>query len=71
MSDHISSKDISGQPASLAAMLYVVLCVVAVLGGVPIPYVIGLTVVVVIGIALWYKKKRDIRQRNREKDVSK
>jgi hypothetical protein len=71
MSDHISSKDISGQPAAFAAMLYAVLCVVAVIGGVPIPYVIGLTVVVVIGIALWCKKKRDIRQRNREKDVSK
>ena len=71
MSDHISSKDNTGQAASFAAMLYVLLCVVAVIGGVPIPYVIGLTVVVVIGIALWYKKKRDIRQRNREKDVSK
>ena len=71
MSDHISSKDISAQPAVFAAMMYVVLCFVAVIGGVPIPYVIGLTAVVVIGIALWYKKKRDIRQRNREKDVSK
>jgi uncharacterized RDD family membrane protein YckC len=59
MSDHISSKDISGQPAAFAAMLYAVLCVVAVIGGVPIPYVIGLTVFVVIGIALWYKKKRE------------
>ncbi len=71
MSDHISSKDNSGQTASFAGMLYIVLCIVAVIGGVPIPYVIGLTVVVVIGIALWHKKKRDIRQINREKDISK
>ena len=71
MSDHISSKDNTGQTASFAGMLYVVLCVIAVIGGVPIPYVIGLTVVVVSGIAIWYKKKRVIRQRNREKDVSK
>ncbi len=70
MSDHISSKDNSGQTASFAAILYVVLCVVAVMGGVPIVYVIGLTIVAIIGMALWLKKKRDVRQRNREKDVS-
>ncbi len=71
MSDHISSKDNSGQTASFAGMLYIVLCVVAVMGGVPIPYVLGLTVVIVIGVALWHKKKRDILQRKREIDVSK
>ena len=71
MSDHISSKDITGQAAALAAMLYVVLSIVAIIGGVPVPYIIGLTVVVVIGIVLWHKKKRDILQKNREKDVSK
>jgi type III secretory pathway component EscV len=71
MSDHISSKDNSGQAAAFAAMLYVVLCVVAIVGGVPVPYVLSLTVVVVIGIVLWHKKKRDILQKNREKDVSK
>jgi hypothetical protein len=71
MSDHISSKDNSGQAASFAAMLYIVLCIIAVIAGVPIPYVIGLTVFIVIGIALWLKKKKDIRQRSREKDLSK
>ena len=70
MSDHISSKDITGQATAFAGMLYVVLCVVAIIGGVPVPYVIGLTVVVVIGIVLWHKKKRDTLQKNREKDVS-
>jgi hypothetical protein len=71
MSDHISSKDNTGQAAAFAAMVYVVLCVIAIIGGVPVSYVIGLTVVVVIGIVLWHKKKRDILQKNREKDVGK
>ena len=39
MSDHISSKDITGQATAFAGMLYVVLCVVAIIGGVPVPYV--------------------------------
>ena len=55
---------------SLAQQPDMIECIVAIIGGVPVPYIIGLTVVVVIGIVLWHKKKRDILQKNREKDVS-